>query len=123
MHRVLKDTELHGLRLRESILVLSNLYSAHYNPEQCNEPELFRPEQFLSPTGEKIKNPPHFVPLSVGQRQCYWQSVAMDSLFLFIALIFQNFQIFPSEKNQHLDLEPSEGLVRLPKPFSVTKKS
>jgi len=124
MHRVLQDTEWHGFRIREGTLVLANLYSAHYNREQWNEPERFRPERFLSPNGrEKIKNPPHFVPFSVGRRQCLGESFAMDSLFLFIASIFQNFEISPEEKNQKLDLEPSEGLVRVPKPFSVKIQS
>jgi len=95
------------------------LYSAHYNPEQWNEPEIFRPERFLSPEGEKLKNPLEYAPFGVGRRQCLGESFAMDSLFLFIISFFQNFQFSPYDENQKLDLEPKPGVIRVPKPFSV----
>jgi len=123
MHRVLEDTESNGFRIRKGTLVLANLYSAHYNPDKWNHPELFRPERFLSPTGEKIKNPPYFVPFEVGRRQCLGESFALDSLFLFITSIFQNFKISPYDKKQKLDVQPLSGFLRMPKPFSVKIQS
>jgi len=119
MHRSLCDTEFNGFRIRKGTLVLANLCSAHYNPDKWNEPELFQPERFLSPNGEKMKNPPHFLPFQVGRRQCLGESFAMDSLFLFIASIFQTFQLTPYDKTQELDLEPLPGIARMPKPFTV----
>jgi len=123
MHRVLADTEFNGFTIRKGTLVVGNLYSAHYNPDKWSQPELFRVERFLSENGEKIKNPPEFIPFHVGRRQCLGEGFAMDSLFLFITSIFQNFKISPQDKHHKLDLEPFPGILRLPKPFSVNISS
>jgi len=118
-HRTLHDTEFGGFIIRKGTLVLANLYSAHYNPDKWNEPERFLPERFLTPSGEKAKNPPYFLPFQVGRRQCLGESFAMDSLFLFVTSIFQNLKISPYIKSEMLDLEPISGILRIPKPFRV----
>jgi len=119
MRRVLQDTENDGYTIRKGTLVLGNVYSAHNRPDKWSAPGEFRPERFLTPTGEKIKNPPEFIPFHVGRRQCLGETSAMGNLFLFTASIFHNFKISSFDKNKKLDLEPLPGLLRIPKPFSV----
>jgi len=119
MHRALQDTTYDGFTIEKGTLIMANMYSAHYNPNNWKEPEQFRPERFLSPTGEKLRNPPHLVPFQAGRRQCLGENFAMDALFLFVTSIFQNFQISPYDINEKLELEPPPGFMRAPKPFSV----
>jgi len=119
IHRALYDTEFNGFAIKKGTLVIANMYSAHHNPDHWSQPELFRPERFLSPSGEKLRNPSQFVPFQVGRRQCLGESFAMDTLFLFVTCIFQNFVIFPDYKDQKLDFEAIPGFLRLPKPFRV----
>jgi len=119
IQRALHDTDFDGFFIKKGTLIMGNIYSAHYNPDHWNEPEIFRPERFLSPSGEKIKNPPQFIPFEVGRRQCLGESYAMDNMFLFISSIFQNLLISPYEKDQNLDFETIPGFTRTPKPFKV----
>jgi len=119
MHKAIQDTTYDGFLIQKGTLIIANMYSAHHNPKHWDEPEAFNPERFLSPTGEKLKNPLQYAPFSVGRRQCLGEKFAMDTLFLFVTSIFQNFQFSPYDTNQKLDLEPPPGFLRIPKPFRV----
>jgi len=123
MHKTLYDTNVKGFKISKGTTVICNLYSAHHNPEYWGDPEVFRPERFLSPTGEKLRNPPHFLPFQVGRRQCLGENFAMDSLFLFVTAIFQKFHVTQYSKEYPIDLESIPGFTRDPKPFYVNIKS
>jgi len=119
MHRTLCDKEVRGFSIRKGTVVLGNLYSAHHNKKYWNDPEKFLPERFLTKSGEKLKNSPAFVPFEVGKRRCLGENLAMETLFLFIASIFQNFRVSKYKENDKLDLLGLPGFVRTPKPFVV----
>jgi len=119
MNRTLYDTNFQGFLIQKDTIVIGNLYSIHYNPEHWSDPHQFRPERFLLPDGEKIKNPDYFLPFHVGRRKCAGEHFAMDSLFLFITSIFQKFHIAKYHENGKLDFDSIPGLTRSPKPFCV----
>jgi len=119
MHRALSDKEVNGYFIRKGTVVLGNLYSAHHNPNYWKNPEKFLPERFLSDNGEKLKNPPAFIQFEVGKRRCLGENLAIETLFLFIASIFQNFRLTKYKENEPLDLLGMPGFVRTPKPFFV----
>lgn len=50
------------------------------------------------------------------------ESLAKDTLFLFLTSIFQKFQIYPSAENPKPDFEPEFGFLNVPKPFEVVFK-
>jgi len=117
MHRTLHDKEVNGFLIRKGTAVLGNLYSAHHNPKYWNDPQKFLPERFLSANGENLKKSSAFVPFEVGKRRCLGENLAMETLFLFIASIFQNFRFAKYREDDELDLLGLPGFVRAPKPF------
>jgi len=119
MHKALYDKEFKGYMIRKGTTIIENIYSINNNPEYWGDPENFRPERFLSPSGEKLKNPPYLIPFEVGRRQCLGETFALDSLFLFINAVFQNFHITQYSKDFPLDFESLPGFTRGPKPFYV----
>lgn len=46
-----------------------HIYDIHTNPKYYNEPEVFKPERFMTPLAEK-RHPFAFIPFSAGQRNC-----------------------------------------------------
>jgi len=119
MHRTLVDKVVNGFLIRKGTGVLGNLYSAHYNPAYWNDPEKFLPERFLSASGQKIKNPPAFIPFEIGKRRCLGENLAMETLFLFVASIFQTSRMTKYKVGDELDLLGFPGFTRNPKPFFV----
>jgi len=123
MNKALYDRDFNGFRITKGTTVIGNMFSIHRNPKYWGDPENFRPERFLSPNGEKLRNPPHFVAFQVGRRECLGENFALDSLFLFITAIFQNFHITQYSNEYPLDLESVPGIARGPKPFYVRAES
>ena len=50
-HATLCDVELEGYSLPEGTCVYFNIYNALHNKEHWGDPEVFRPERFLTPEG------------------------------------------------------------------------
>ena len=81
--------------------------------------EVFRPQRFLDEAGN-VKRDEHFIPFSVGKRQCLGETLAKTELFLFFTGLLQQYR-FQSERE---GLRPTEesvtGVTSLPKPYKVT---
>ena len=59
--------------------------------EHWTEGEKFRPERFLDDRGEVIRDK-HFIPFSVGKRQCLGETLARTELFLFFTALVQQYR-------------------------------
>ena len=55
------------------------------------EGKKFRPERFLDNKGDVVKDE-HFIPFSVGKRQCLGETLAKTELFLFFTALVQQFR-------------------------------
>ena len=53
----------------------------------------FRPERFLDNKGDVVKDA-HFIPFSVGKRQCLGETLAKTELFLFFTALVQQFRFY-----------------------------
>ena len=53
----------------------------------------FRPERFLDNKGDVVKDA-HFIPFSVGKRQCLGETLAKTELFLFFTALVQQFRLY-----------------------------
>ena len=57
------------------------------------EGKKFRPERFLDNKGDVVKDE-HFIPFSVGKRQCLGETLAKTELFLFFTALVQQFRYY-----------------------------
>jgi cytochrome P450 len=121
-HRALETKEFQGYTILKGSWIIANLYSVHYNKETWGDPEVFRPSRFLSVDGLFVVKHDALLAFLTGKRACLGEPLAKDTLFLFIASIFQRFQIYPDPANPKVDLEPMVGFLQIPKPFQVGLK-
>ncbi|ODM97792.1 Farnesoate epoxidase [Orchesella cincta] len=106
-HSALVDTYFHDFYIPKGTWIWANQYAIHMDPYVWGDPENFHPERFLSKDGKS-------------KRQCPGESLARDSLFLFITSIFQKFTAVPEPNTPIPDiLDSDDGFFRGPKPFSV----
>ena len=78
----------------------------------------FRPERFLDEQG-KVRRDEHFIPFSIGKRQCLGETLAKTELFLFFTGLVQQFTFLPEKEGVLPTQESTFGITSLPKPFKV----
>ena len=119
-HKTTVDTTLQGYSIPKDTTVLTNLWSLHHDPEIWDEPNAFRPERFLDEEGNFV--PPkadRFLPFSAGRRVCLGESLARLELFLVLARLLHSFKFENPPGCDLPTLEPINGIVLMPQPFSV----
>ncbi|CAG7731169.1 unnamed protein product, partial [Allacma fusca] len=89
-HKAMKDTEIAGYTVKKGTVVLPSIYAAHHDVEYWGDPEVFRPERFLDSSGSKVIPKDALMPFSTGKRYCLGETLARDTLFLFLATLLQN---------------------------------
>jgi len=117
-HAALRDVNFHGYTISKGTIVLGNLYDAHHDKKIWGDPDVFRPERFLTPDGKGMnKQHPVIAPFSVGRRQCLGETLARNNVFLFLVSLFQTFDI----KEPVGAPAPTEqtGFFRFPPEFKV----
>jgi cytochrome P450 len=127
-HTALVDGEIRGYSVPKDTIVMANIHYIHYNLKIWGDPENFRPERYLSPDGKTFKKPEALIAFSAGRRQCLGESLARDTLFLFLTNIFQRFTVsmkessYPKNIKNVKCLEPEVGLQLTPKAYTVILK-
>ncbi|CAG7826328.1 unnamed protein product, partial [Allacma fusca] len=91
-HTATENTTFEGFDMPEGTLIVSNQYYVHHDPKIWGDPENFRPERFISPEG-RIQKKEYLIPFSIGKRVCPGETLARDSIFLFLTNLFQRFEI------------------------------
>ncbi|XP_049828789.1 methyl farnesoate epoxidase-like [Schistocerca gregaria] len=119
--RVLEDTTLHGYRLPENTVVLLNIWSLHMDKDHWGDPEVYRPERFITETGQ-FREDDAFLPFGLGRRRCLGEHLAKCCLFQMFAGILQKFQLVPADGTD-LKYATLEGLNLAPKPYDIIFKS
>ncbi|CAL8126604.1 unnamed protein product [Orchesella dallaii] len=117
-HRATEDKVFKGYLIQKDTWIFPNLYHIHYNPEIWGDPEAFRPERFLSEDGKVFKKNENLMPFQTGRRQCVGESLARDTVFLFLTNIFRTFTIHFDSNAPKPPVDPM-GLILSPQPFSV----
>ncbi|ODN00935.1 Methyl farnesoate epoxidase [Orchesella cincta] len=119
-HRATEDKEFKGYLIEKDTWIFPNLHHLHHNPAIWGDPETFRPERFLTEDG-KFKKNENLIPFQIGRRQCVGESLARNTIFLFLANIFRSFTISFDPSAPEPSLDPV-GLILTPQPFSVVMK-
>lgn len=120
-HAVLEDITIGGKTIRKNTMVITHLWSVHYDQKYWEDPYEFRPQRFLSEDNKLIKHEA-FYPFSAGPRKCIGKPLAEMEMFLFITRFLQRFE-FSSPDPFSLDTEGVQpGITVLPKPYKVLFK-
>ncbi|ODN05797.1 Cytochrome P450 2J5 [Orchesella cincta] len=121
-HQVLTDVTFQGTLLPKGTMVSMNAFYIHYDPALWDEPAKFKPERFLVDNGKAFKKSDHVVPFSIGKRHCLGESLARDTIFLFLTNIVKNFNVECDPSNPNPTLEPAIGFTLNPQEYSVIFK-
>ncbi|XP_027953644.1 cytochrome P450 2K6-like [Eumetopias jubatus] len=119
-HATTTDVMFKNYYIPKGTEVITLLTSVLRDQTQCEKPDTFNPEHFLSFTGKFIKKEA-FMPFSVGRRMCAGESLAKIELFLFFTSLMQKFTFQPPPGVSHLDLDltPDIGFTTQPMPHKV----
>lgn len=94
-------------------MIFANLYAVHFNPQVWGDPQVFRPERFLSADGSTFIRSDHVIPFGYGKRSCPGVPLAESEMFLFMTSFLQRFIIKSAVKNFKIK----------PRLLTVTRKS
>ena len=103
-----------GYDIPKGILVMSNVYSMHFDEKEWDDPHAFLPERWIDQnTGEYIFQENGFIAFSIGRRSCIGESFAKLELHMLITMILQRYTLKPRPGFQ-MDIEPRETATILP---------
>lgn len=114
-HKALRDTKLGGFDIPEGTFVFANLYAAHRDDKVWTDPLVFRPDRFLDSDGRLNLQLDKSLPFGAGKRLCPGETFARNTLFLFVAAFYQNFNVEATDETAFKELET--GIIRFPQPF------
>jgi len=120
-HRALSDRVFHGWSIPAGTALWVNQYGIHKSKKIWGDPEEFRPERFLSPDGKTFQKHEALIPFSTGRRQCAGETLARDSLFLYLTNIFQRFEVCfdPEDPKANPGFAPKPGIILMAQPYKL----
>ncbi|EDW74369.1 uncharacterized protein Dwil_GK21423 [Drosophila willistoni] len=86
------------LKLQKEDLVHIPIIALHYDPENFDEPNEFRPERFDEEHKHEIK-PFSYLPFGIGQRSCIGNRMALMEVKSLIYQLIRNFKLEPSPRS------------------------
>ena len=119
IHRTVEDIKFHGYNIPKGTLVIANIHYIHYDPRNWDQPDEFKPERFLSADGKSFKKHEALMPFGLGKRQCLGETLARDTIFLYLTNIFHRFQIRLAEGSENVSLDPVISFLFVPQSFQV----
>lgn len=118
-HSSTEDTTFRGYNIPKGTLVIPNLYATMHDPAVWGDPQVFRPERFLSEDEKTLVKHDAYMPFSTGRRVCLGMTLAQDELFLFTSSLFQRFKVGPDPSGEQLTVDYIPASVLLPKPQNL----
>jgi len=125
-HRITKDVTVEGYDVPKDSVAFANLTCFMQSPDYWDQPEKFRPERFLerSPEGElRLVKKDQFVPYGLGRRVCMGESLARDTLKIFLATLLKHIRFDNPLSHPRPDTENfTDGFTVIPHPYFVNIK-
>ena len=109
-HMNMKAAKVGNYEVPAGTTVFAFLWYIMNDPEYWQEPRQFRPERFLTESGEFVKDE-RLIPYLVGRRQCLGMALAQTEMFLFFTAIVAEFRLEGSLANPLPDPKPTMGFV------------
>ncbi|XP_067683347.1 steroid 17-alpha-hydroxylase/17,20 lyase-like [Haliotis asinina] len=122
-HSTLCDTTVGGYDVPKGTMVFINHDALHFDPDQWEDVNTFKPERFLDSDGKMGPKPDSWLPFSAGRRVCLGETVAKPEIHLFFAGILRLFSISLAPGTHH-DFEPrTKGMINNPGRYKVVLES
>ncbi|XP_057223141.1 cytochrome P450 2K1-like isoform X2 [Malurus melanocephalus] len=113
-----RNTTLLGFPVKKGTIVIPNIASVLYDPEQWETPRQFNPDHFLDKEGNFVPREA-FLPFSAGHRVCLGEHLARTELFIFFANLLRAFTFRLPEGVTEINTEPIFGGTLQPHPYRV----
>ncbi|GMT05771.1 hypothetical protein PENTCL1PPCAC_27945 [Pristionchus entomophagus] len=120
-HKNHEETTLDGYTIPAGSIVMMNLYSTLLDESVFEDPRSFRPERFLSPSGDLDQRAmKRSVPYGIGSRVCMGEIIARTELFTVIGSLLQNFRFsliegeeYSTEQTMQLTIQSKKYRLRI----------
>ncbi|NXK88642.1 CP2C8 protein, partial [Formicarius rufipectus] len=118
-HTVTKDTCFREYVIPKGTTIFPITGSVLHDSKEFAKPHEFNPEHFLNKNGT-FKKSDFFMPFSAGKRICPGEGLARMEIFLFIAIILQNFTLKSVVDPQELNITPTlSGTENIPPVYQL----
>ncbi|XP_021944917.1 cytochrome P450 2D10 [Folsomia candida] len=114
-----KDVEYKGLFFKKGTPIFPNYYSCTVSKSLWGDPEVFRPERFVSSDGKTLINTQKQAPFGMGKRFCMGETLATPALFMYFTMLLKDleFSLVPGEPKPRITPQPS--ISATPYPFKM----
>ncbi|XP_046968676.1 farnesoate epoxidase-like [Vanessa cardui] len=116
-HMALDDAKLGNYIIPKGTFVLLAIHDLH-NGRHWKDPEIFRPERFITKEGNLIQDE-WLMPFGSGRRRCIGEGLARSELFMFLTHLLQNFDLKLPEGAPLPSTEPVDGVTLSAKDFKI----
>ncbi|NXF65251.1 CP2J2 protein, partial [Ciccaba nigrolineata] len=113
-----RNTTLLGFPIKKGTIIMPNIASVLYDPEQWETPRQFNPGHFLDKEGKFVSREA-FLPFSAGHRVCLGEHLARTELFIFFASLLRAFTFRLPEGVTKISTEPILGGTLQPHPYRL----
>jgi len=92
-HRTTADVPYRDMVIPKDTCIMYNNFSTFHDPEYWGDPNVFRPERFLSPDGSEVVGTERVVAFGLGKRVCPGETLSWNSFFLYFVTMIQNWKM------------------------------
>uniref|UniRef100_A0A3B4VG86 Cytochrome P450 1A n=2 Tax=Seriola dumerili TaxID=41447 RepID=A0A3B4VG86_SERDU len=118
-HCTTRNITLNGYFIPKDTCVFINQYQVNHDIDLWGDPDTFRPERFLSPSGLLNKELTEKVLIfGMGKRRCLGDGFARLEMFVFLTTLLHGLRI-ENVPGQELDLSTDFGLTMKPRPYRI----
>lgn len=117
-HRCTTNTTFNGYFVPENTLVMLDLWCLGHSTEYWKDPEKFDPSRFLDENGQNTKYS-FLQTFGVGKRVCAGESLARNTVFLFLATFFDKYSVSLPKGDPMPSTEALTGFTTAPQPFRI----
>ncbi|XP_029365723.1 cytochrome P450 1D1 [Echeneis naucrates] len=122
-HCTTRNITLNGYFIPKDTCVFINQYQVNHDIDLWGDPDIFRPERFLGPSGLLNKDQTERVLIfGLGKRRCLGDGFARLEMFVFLTTLLHGLRL-QNVPGQELDLSTDFGLTMKPHPYRMTISS
>ncbi|KHJ75585.1 unspecific monooxygenase [Oesophagostomum dentatum] len=121
-HETTRDVRIGKWDIPAKTGVIAQISTVMYDEDIFPDPLTFNPSRFIDEDG-KLKKVDELIPFSIGKRQCLGEGLAKMELFLFIANLFNRFEISCEDPANPPTMKKTFGTTVQPKEYRCFVKA